>query len=134
MAVQLCYFFCVQHQFDNYNTMWTAQNPHKSSFALRLCIHIRQGVFNIYTTKLEAKHCCMTTHKLHLGKVQSHFLTLAKAAARRAAKVASAFLALSLAGRGLGMPVAFEALAPALVSLLVMPAQKGLLCTLPSPV
>ena len=48
-----------------------------------------------------------------MGYMQSHFLTLAKAAARRAANVASAFFALSLAGRGLGMPVAFEALPPA---------------------
>ena len=44
--------------------------------------------------------------------MNSHFLTLAKAAARRAANVASAFLALSIAGRGFGMPVAFVVLTP----------------------
>lgn len=42
-----------------------------------------------------------------------YFLTLARAAARRAANVASAFLALSMAGRGFGIPVSLEAFAPA---------------------
>lgn len=42
-----------------------------------------------------------------------YFLTLARAAARRAAKVASAFLALSMAGRGFGIPVTLVALTPA---------------------
>ncbi|KAA6428220.1 MAG: hypothetical protein FRX49_01816 [Trebouxia sp. A1-2] len=42
-----------------------------------------------------------------------YFLTLARAAARRAAKVASALLALSMAGRGFGIPVILLALTPA---------------------
>ncbi len=47
------------------------------------------------------------------AKMPCYFLTLAKAAARRAAKVASAFLALSMAGRGFGIPVTLVVLTPA---------------------
>lgn len=47
------------------------------------------------------------------AKMPCYFLTLARAAARRAAKVASALLALSMAGRGFGIPVILLALTPA---------------------
>ena len=67
-------------------------------------------VVDLAIGQLDSTYCMFSTVASH--HMNSHFLTLAKAAAWRAANAASAFLALSTAGRGFGMPVAFVVLTP----------------------